>query len=244
MMGDYLPYEDVDEELKGHFDDLVTEIHNIQGEENVMPLIERIILEVTANHLLDKIFVVDDRSSTELHGDAFHPLIKFLIEVFPHALLLVGEECPIYAIAGHPSHCVLMAWIAENYPWVFDHEQFTEKPPVYTLIRMYCYRARGGTIGDIKCTADTIKRFFWAYPQAHHQANQITVVRHVIRNTEGETVQSGNEIVIPTGGGYPLHMIVKGRQECDFHLLKWLAEQCQDGMLRTDCEGKTPLVLR
>ena len=239
MMGDYLPYEDVDDDVKAQFNDLATEIHNVERGDDAMPLIERIILEVTANPLLAKVFVVDDRSSllmeacTELHGDDSHPLIKFLIEVFPHALLWVGEECPIYAIAGHPSHCVLMPWIAENYPWVFDHEQFTEKPPVYTLIRMYSYRSTEGNIGGIKCTADTIKRFFWAYPQAHTKANQITLVR--VHD------ELGNETVYPTGGGYPLHMILKGRRECEFHLFKWMTEQCQVGMLKTDCEGKTPL---
>ena len=244
-MEDYLPYEDVDDDVKAQFNDLATEIHNVERGDDAMPLIERVILEVTANPVLAKIFVVEDKSSllmeacTELHGDAFHPLIKFLIEVFPHALLWVGEECPIYAIAGHPTHCVLMAWIAENYPWVFDHEQFTKKPPVFTLIRMYGYRARKGNIGGIKCTADTMKRFFWAYPQAHNQASQTTLVRVHINTID--QVEPGNETVFPTGGGYPLHMIIKGRQECEFHLFKWLAEHCQEGMLRTDCEGKTPL---
>ena len=249
MMGEFLPYEDVDGELKAQFDDLVAEIHNIQGEENIMLLTERIILEVTANPLLAKIFVAEDRSSllmevcTEPYGDYSHPLIKFLIEAHPYALLWVGDECPIYAIAGDPTHCVLMPYIAENYPWVLDHEQCIKKPPVHTLIRMYSYREREGAIGGIKCTADTIKRFFWAYPQAHQQANQITLVRQVVRPIEGDTIgiMSALETPIPTGGGHPLHMILKGRRECEFHLFKWLAEQCPDGMLKTDCEGKTPL---
>jgi len=244
-MGDYLPYEDVDDDLQAQFDDLVARVHNFSHPEIevVTNFIEHVILEVTANPLLAKIFVAEDRSSllmevcTELHGhgDAFHPLIKFLIEVFPYALLWVGEDCPVYAIAGHPVHCIIMPWIAENYSWVFDHEQCIEKPPVYTLIRMYGYRAREGSIGGIKCTADTIKRFFWAYPQAHQQANQITLV-----NANYE-FSFGNEMVIPTGGGYPLHMILKGRRECDFRLFEWLAEQCPDGMLKTDCEGKNPI---
>jgi len=253
MMGDYLPYEDVDDDLRAQFDDLVAMVHNFSHPEIdvVTNFIEHIILEVTANPLLAKIFVAEDRSSllmevcTELHGhgDAFHPLIKFLIEVFPYALLWVGEDCPIYAISGHPVHCVIMPWIAENYPWVFDHEICIEKPPVYTLIRMYGYRSREGSIGGIKCTADTIKRFFWAYPQAHQQANQITLVRQVVRPIEGDTIgmMSALETPIPTGGGYPLHMILKGRRECDFRLFEWLAEQCPDGMLKKDCEGKTTL---
>ena len=241
-MGDYLPYEDVDDDVKAQYNDLVTEIQ--QGEENVILLTERVILEVTANPLLAKIFVVEDKSSllmeacTELHGDDSHPLIEFLIEVLPYALLWGGEECSIYAIAGHPSHCVLMPYIAENYPWVFDDEQCIKKPPVHTLIRMYSYREREGIIDGIKCTADTIKRFFWAYPQAHQQASQSEITTNARQLAETREIDIA---VYLTGGDYPLHMIIKGRQECEYHLFKWMAEQYQEGMLKTDCEGKTPL---
>ena len=60
-----------------------------------------------------------------------HPAIKFLIRMNPTALLWrrdddglrdtrARDDWPTYKIARHPSHCLLMAWIAETYPWVLD----------------------------------------------------------------------------------------------------------------------------
>ena len=89
-----------------------------------------------------------------------HPAIKFLIRMNPTALLWrrdddglrdtrARDDWPIYKLARHPSHCTLMPWIAETYPWVLD------KHCVFGLIGQYANRSENS-----RCTAATIQHFF------------------------------------------------------------------------------------
>jgi len=68
-------------------------------------------------------------------------------------------------IAGHPSHCVLMPWIATNYQWVLDHEICHEWPPVFDLLHRYANREETG------CSTEILWQVFEIYPQGLTQVN-------------------------------------------------------------------------
>lgn len=106
---------------------------------------ERIQVEVNTNPIISRTI-----SSAFLHWSLLttaceklqhiesHPIIRFLIEKDPSALLWkckfyqdIENSSPIYIISRHHIHCVLMPWIAKHFPWVLDHPDCQERPPIF-----------------------------------------------------------------------------------------------------------------
>ena len=221
-----LPYDDQDDETKSQFDLILSVIHRINdnsSKEEIRALSERIQREVTAKPILARIVAGNHQFSLlsweicSLYNELFHPVIKFLIEANPSALLWKTDtnlncERTIHNLAGHSTHCVLMPWIATNYQWVLDHEICLEFPPVFELLNQY---ASGNATGATECTA--VRQFFEAFPQGLTQQDVM-------------------------GTGFtPLHAILYGSADCDADLFKWIAEKCPSNMVKTDEEGETPL---
>ena len=231
-----LPYDDQDDVLQSQFNQLLTAIFNVKyyrSEEDIRALNELIQHEVTAKPNLARIiknehYDIGRRSFdnfllwdaiTRLDNELSHTTIKFLIEANPSALLwetynnYPGERM-IHNIAGHPTHCVLMPWIATNHQWVLDHEICLQVPPVFDFLNQYASR---NATGATECTGEIIRQFFEAY---HRGLSQQDV----------------------TGTGFtPLHAIVYGSAECEEDLFTWMAEKCPSNMLKTDGDGETPL---
>ncbi|GAX09373.1 hypothetical protein FisN_6Lh255 [Fistulifera solaris] len=88
--------------------------------------------------------------------------IKFLIEINPYCLLYArkdidgyGKVAPIYLIPEN-GRCKLLHWIAERYPWVFQHKLCQKKPPHLKMVQYYT---------DGRCDAETVRAFYELYPQ-------------------------------------------------------------------------------
>jgi len=110
-------------------------------------------------------------------------MIKCLIQAYPSALLGPPDgytiHSPVYMIANHPEHCVLMPWVATNYTWVLDHERCIQA--VFALLRMYNQRQR------TSCSSTTIKDFFEAYPPAlTKRRNGMSILHMILRPQECE----------------------------------------------------------
>ena len=85
--------------------------------------------------------------------------IQFLIEVNPFALLhrSTGSiHALIHSIAGSGWASEQLLWIAERYPWFFQHESCQQIPPHFALIESYV---------DGTCNLETVRRFYEIYPQ-------------------------------------------------------------------------------
>ena len=174
-----LRYNDIenDKKMKSQFNQLRFAIFSTDENsedadiEAVNELVQR---EVTAKPILARIVNQGNTSllvyfcTTRRHNEQFHPAIKRIIGANPSALLwrTASGTKLIHMIAAHPSHCVLMPWIATNYQWVLDHEICLEEPPVFNLLHEYIYRKETG------CTAAIIRQFFEAYPQGLTQVNE------------------------------------------------------------------------
>jgi len=238
-----LSYDELqDDELKSQFVQLFDAIHRIDSDsseaEIIVALNDRVCREVTSKPILARIIKGNCSllvACITRRFEQFHPAIKCLIEANPSVLLeesdndidniinypsalLGGPEhyyiALVHIIAFHPTHCVLMPWIATNYQWVLDHELLLEIPPVFNLLYRYAHRELGTT----GYTSATIQQFLEAYPQG------LTQVYDYDR------------------GLTPLHAILLwGPDECELDLFKWIAKQCPSNMLGTDNDGWTPL---
>lgn len=172
----------------------------------------RIRCEVSANPILCKIVSQDFllMAACGLDQEWSHHSIKYLIEMNPSALIWTCDgESPIYKIASHPQHCVLMPWVAAKYRWVLESKQCIERPPAFFLIANYASRVEGS-----KCTAATIQHFFSAFPRGLRQEDNY---------------------------GTPLHRILRGTEECQFGIFKWIADAFPGSMMKVDKCGWTPL---
>mmetsp|Transcript_36811 Transcript_36811/g.89376 ORF Transcript_36811/g.89376 Transcript_36811/m.89376 type:complete len:505 (+) Transcript_36811:158-1672(+) len=101
------------------------------------------------------------------HTPLAHPTMKFLIERNPSALLWKRDDwetmgieysMPIYTIANHHAHHVLLPWIAEYFPWVLEHPALQARPPTFDFIAQ--------CINGIALNANIVRQFFAKYPQA------------------------------------------------------------------------------
>ena len=204
-----------DDGLKCQFNQLIRSILSIDieghiSEEEIAALNKRVCREVTAKPILARTVRLNNAFKYLLEIFCtmpnelfhFHPAIKCLIKANPSALLwkTSSGERIIHDIAGHPSNCVLMPWIATNYQSVLNHGINLERPPVFTLIDRYANRRE--TTG---CTAATIRQFFEAYPRGLTQPNSRgRFPLHVL--------------------------LLSRRNECEPDLFKWVAEQCPSSM--------------
>lgn len=228
-MSDPLRVNELEDELRDQFNDLLEAMEGIttfdpnREEGAYEALNQRIYQAVTEKPILARI--VSNRGGyllksacINLNLDTSHDVIKCLIQAYPSALLVGHSDgytihMPIYMIAGHPEHCVLMSWIASNFTWVLDHEQCVQV--VFWFLRTYSQRQR------TSCTSTTIKDFFEAYPQAF-----------TLQDPNGDNVL--HKIL--------LRLHDDNRIECDADLFKWMAEQCPSStLLETNFNGCTPL---
>jgi hypothetical protein len=84
----------------------------------------------------------------------------------PHALLWrwYDQSDVIHSIAKNESHCVLLPWIVEPFPWVFEHESCRNEPPHLEFVRNY---ANG------RYSASVVRRFYGLFPQGLLQQNKL-----------------------------------------------------------------------
>jgi len=124
-----------DDEIKPTFDELMDVIilidNNWQLEQaNILEFNHRIHTEITSKPILAKIASHDlpyysllNAAICGLERES-HPAIVSLIERNPSALLwrrdddrqTMNDNRPIQMLASHPQHCVLMPWIATEFP--------------------------------------------------------------------------------------------------------------------------------
>ena len=221
-----LPYDDQADEIKSQFNQLLNanifSTNDNSSEEETRALDGHVQNEVTAKPILARIMKGNASllsvACTNLDDEYFHPAIKCIIGANPSALLwdtatyIYTVERMIHKVAGHPTLCVLMPWIAANYQWVLDHEILClEDPPVFCLINQYANR------GATKCSAAIIQQFFEAFPRGLTQINK-------------------------KYGFTPLHAIIcRCKHECEPDLFKWIAEKYPSNMLKTDRNKAAPL---
>ena len=216
-----------DESLRDQFNDLLEAMEGIttfdpnREEGSYEALNQRIYQAVTDKPILARI--VDERDEWEsllstacsnLNLATSHHVVKSLIQAYPRALITVSDNgTPLYMIAYHPVHCVLIPWIVTNYPWVLDHERYIQV--VFGLLRMYAQRQR------TSCTSTTFKQFFEAYPRAFTQQhpNYGTILHMVLKS------------------------INRNDPGCEVDLFKWVANRCGTSLSETDSDGNTALHL-
>ena len=189
----------------------------IREEVSAKPILAKIVSNNLLNWSLLTAGSLLTAACTKLESEKSHHAIKFLIEANPSALLWSsprGHESssPIYTIADHHSHCVLMPWIAERFPWILDHERCLNTPPVFKLIHQYANNPDRRT----GCNAATLRDFFEAYPRGLSQEDKIML------------------------DGVALHKIVCGWDEAEPDLFIWMVEQCPESVFKTDQFGRTP----
>ena len=220
-----LIYEELEDvELKAQFKDMMGDSGS---EEEVLAFLERVRLKVTSNpilarivenhiSLLDFTLMITDENYV-LDDEVYVPTIKCLIDANPSALLWrMHYELPIHLIASQSSLYSLMPWIAVNHQWILDHESIIEDPPVFELIKLFqstMKQSRSSTATTaIRGLAETIRRFFEAYPHSLTQKN--------------------------SKGLSPLHSIVGSR---NVNLIKRMIELCPSSMMSKTNNGLTPL---
>jgi len=181
-----------DESLRNQFNDLMEAMEDIttfdpnREEGAYEALNQRIYQAVTEQPILARIVNENDQSLLSfacscLNLDTSHNVIKCLILSYPSALLghddSIDRHIPIYMVAHHPEHCVLLPWIVTNYTWALDHDRYHQV--VFGLIGMYANRSR------TSCTATTLKQFFEAYPQAftQQQPDDSNILLNLLKNT-------------------------------------------------------------
>ncbi len=87
--------------------------------------------------------------------------IQFLIERNPHALLWAPEDSfrrgdALLHIIASNSNCLVFPWIAERYPWVFQHPLYQQSPPHLKMMKLYI---------NGHCDETTVQSFYEIYPQ-------------------------------------------------------------------------------
>jgi len=224
-MTDPLSLDEVDDELRNQFNNLMEAMRDIvsfnpnREEGAYEALNQRIHQAVTDKPVLARIIASRGRyllsvACNNLNLETSHNVIKCLIQAYPPALLAsTSQAAPIYVIANHPQHCVLMPWIAANYPWILDHDR--RPHVVFGLLQMYAQRQR------TSCTAATLRQFLEAYPRAFTQKHPEdgNILHYVLASTQSQD-----------------------REECEVDLFKWIAERCPTSdLLGTDSYGHIPL---
>ncbi|GAX22587.1 hypothetical protein FisN_14Hu219 [Fistulifera solaris] len=142
------------------------------GEVFAVPWIQHIKEAVSAHPILTRtIFTNDKRDMRSLlyvvcekFSYAGPDITRFLIEANPHALVWERHEyskkmklAPIHLIANHARSCdLLLPWILECYPWVFEHNVCQKKKPHFDMIRWYANQQ----ISNV-----TIRKFYELNPQ-------------------------------------------------------------------------------
>lgn len=170
-------------ELQRKFRALLEEADNLfnmrgdteEMEAAAMLLHQHITEEVSANPILaravsnklEKLSLLE--SLCELDGGC-QQSIQFLIEKNPHALLWLkrypssnGKHASIYQIASSGSNCALLHWIAERYPWVFQHQVCQQNPPHLDMMKTYA---------NARCESTTVRQFYELYPQGLRERNK------------------------------------------------------------------------
>lgn len=233
-MSDPLYVELDDESLRDQFNDLleamggVTTFDPNREEGAYDTLNQRIYEAITNKPVLAKIFNGSNQSllssaCANLNLESSHRVIKCLIQAYPRALLgpptyYINDDqytnIPIFMIARHPQHCLIMPWIASNHTWIFDNDRCQELPPVFDFLRMYVQRHR------TSCTSITLRQFLEAYPRAFTQQHPIggNILLNLLKNN--------NEC------------------KCEADLFKWMADRCHSSIfLETNSQGYTLLHL-
>ena len=178
--------------------------HSLEEEDAVESLTLRIQEEVSAHPILARIVspTVPAWSLLDVlcrKNSDCREVIKFLVEVNPHALLLArpsfdqfiyrAPSPPIHVLADKPWNCALLPWLAERFPWVLQNDVCRKKPPHCTMVRCY---ARG------TCRVETVQRFYELYPQGLQE---------------------------PFYGSYPLSILLEGPRKPDAYLFIWMANE-------------------
>jgi len=251
-----------DEELRQQFNNLMEAMKDIvtvdpnREEGAYEALNQRIYQAVTDKPILASIISnvgvsLLSSACANLNLDTSHDVIKCLIQTYPQALLgppsatfrsrwIAGHpdeytytSPPIFLIARHPQHCVLLPWIAANYTWIIDHRPHV----LFELLDAY------GRRGRTSYTATTIKQFFDAYPIALTQKNgSMTILHYVLKPFHDQECEVDlfkwmaercpSSILLETDslGNTPLHHACrllatkKGRNSND--ICKYLIEKC------------------
>eukprot|EP00527_Entomoneis_sp_CCMP2396_P009413 CAMPEP_0198138570 /NCGR_PEP_ID=MMETSP1443-20131203/1956_1 /TAXON_ID=186043 /ORGANISM="Entomoneis sp., Strain CCMP2396" /LENGTH=484 /DNA_ID=CAMNT_0043800389 /DNA_START=124 /DNA_END=1578 /DNA_ORIENTATION=- len=168
--------EEVEEDEEERAEKVLTKRHQLENilESRAAALCTRIEEEVSVHPIFAKtvqssmlrwslLTVVCEKT---YQSTSCHDTIKFLIEANPHALFWRWDEYEpkdvIHSIAK--SHGVLLPWIAERYPWVFEHKSCRKAPPHLELVRKY---ANG------QCVASVVRRFYELYPQGLLQQDKL-----------------------------------------------------------------------
>ena len=252
----------VDDELKEQFNHLLGAMEDIvtfdpnREEGAYEALNERIHQAITNKPILPRIVNEMNRSLltvaiSHLNLETSHDVIKCLIQAYPAPITITNEwyvyaeadRIPIYVMAGHPEHCVLLPWIAINYPRVLDHELCLERPPVFGLLEMYAQRQR------TRCTSTTLKQFFEAYPQALTQMHPIfgSVLISVLKLGEceadlfkwiAERCPSSNLLETDTFGNNPMHhaclLLSRTKTRNSNEICKYLIQKCPGSVRMAD----------
>ena len=251
MTDPLLVHELEDEELRDQFNNLLEAMVDIvtvdpNREEGAYEVLnQRIQQEVIDKPILARIVSENNQSllssaCSNLNLDTSHDVIKCLIQAYPSALLgpITTNEWythpPIFIMARHPEHCVLLPWIVTNYTWILHNERCTRV--VFDLLDMYAQRHQ------TSCTSTTIKTFFEAYPRALEQEHGSMNILHIILREASmecevdlfkwiaDRCPSGILLQTDSLGNTPLHHAChslskhKGRDSCE--ICKYLIVNC------------------
>jgi len=90
------------------------------------------------------------------HCELAHPTVRSLIAANLSTFLwgrsnTRKQESCICALARNGAHCVLMPWVAAEFPLVFDNPVYPERPPHCQLFGVYI---------DKRCGALTVRQFY------------------------------------------------------------------------------------
>ena len=149
------------------------------------------------------------------HPPAIHPAIQFLIEKNPHALT--------WQWGGEWNRSTPIHTIAKKHcvlmPWIAERFSWVFDHPVCQDNPPHLALVRNHVDG--RCDASIVRRFYELYPRGLVQEDQLLE------------------------GGLPLHGCLRGWEECDVSLFKWMAHQYPDVLFYSyqDRLGLTPLHL-
>jgi hypothetical protein len=157
-------------------------------------------------------------SGSSVNRDVGLATMKTLINLNPHALIWGlskrhGSANPLWNLVRNSGHSVLLPWIAEHHPWVFDHPKVRKHPPHFELVERYTHGRRGQAI----LSSSVVRSFYEWYPQ-------------------------GLEHIEEWSGQAPLHFCVdEESNQCDAELFEWMARKYPAAMSLRDKCGMTPL---